>query len=120
MSPHISGSHFIAANDRFGDANATGRSYQRHLSAKMVFPFTYEVRANPFTHVIDGLLRRCLTNNTCPRIMHTDSGNEPYLKPVSLLTTDGPGNGAMPTDLVLPANVRVYTIGNTQHARKAM
>ena len=49
MSPHISGSHFIASNDRFGDANATGRSYQRHLSAKMVFPFTYEVRANPFT-----------------------------------------------------------------------
>src|SRR5437763_1855040 len=39
LSPHISGSHFIASNDRFGDANATGRSYQRHLSAKMVFPF---------------------------------------------------------------------------------
>ena len=31
--------------------------------------------------------------------MHTDSGNEPYLKPVSLVTTDGPGNGATPTDL---------------------
>jgi Alpha/beta hydrolase domain len=116
LSPHISGSHFIASNDRFGDANATGRSYQRHLSAKMVFPFTYEVRANPFTHVSDGLLKRCLTNNTCPKIMHTDSGNEPYLKPVSLVTTDGPGNGAIPTDIVLPDNVRVYTIGNSQHA----
>src|SRR5437762_4983237 len=115
MNPHISGAHAIAANDRFGDANATGRSYQRHLSAKMEFPFTYEVRTNPFTGVIDGITKRCLASNTCPKIMHTDSGNEPYLKPVSLVTTDGPGNGITPTDITLPANVRAYTIGSTQH-----
>ena len=116
MSPHISGAHAIATNDRFGDANATGRSYQRHLSAKMEFPFTYGVRTNVFTGAIDGIMKRCLVNNTCPKITHTDSGNEPYLKPVSLITTEGPGNGAMPADIVLPANVRVYTIGNSQHA----
>src|SRR5947199_1607062 len=119
MNPHISGAHAIAANDRFGDANATGRSYQRHLSAKMEFPFTYEVRTNPFTGVTDGIMKRCLVNRTCPKIMHTDSGNEPYLKPVSLLPTDGPGNGVTPTDIVLPDNVRVYTIGNSQHGPQA-
>jgi hypothetical protein len=116
MSPHISGAHAIAANDRFGDANATGRSYQRHLSAKMEFPFTYGVRADPFTGAVDGIMKRCLATGTCPRIAHTDSGNEPYLKPVSLVTTDGPGNGALPADIALPDNVRVYTIGSTQHA----
>jgi hypothetical protein len=115
INPHISGAHAIAANDRFGDANATGRSYQRHLSAKMEFPFTYGVRTNVFTGAVDGIMKRCLANNTCPKIMHTDSGNEPYLKPVSLITTDGPGNGATPTDIVLPSNVRLYTIGNSQH-----
>ena len=115
MSPHISGAHAIASNDRFGDSNATGRSYQRHLSAKMEFPFTYEVRTDPFLGATDGIFARCQTNGTCPKVMHTDSGNEPYLKPVSLLTTDGPGNGAMPKDLKLPSNVRVYTIGSTQH-----
>jgi len=115
MSPHISGAHAIASNDRFGDSNATGRSYQRHLSAKMEFPFTYEVRTDPFTGVTDGILARCQATGTCPKLMHTDSGNEPYLKPVSLVTTDGPGNGVTPTDIVLPANVRVYTIGSTQH-----
>jgi hypothetical protein len=115
MSPHISGAHAIAANDRFGDANATGRSYQRHLSAKMEFPFTYGVRTNVFTGAVDGIMKRCLANNTCPKIAHTDGGNEPYLKPVSLITTEGPGNGAMPTDLGLPDNVRLYTIGSTQH-----
>jgi hypothetical protein len=119
MNPHISGAHAIAANDRFGDANATGRSYQRHLSAKMEFPFTYGVRTNVFTGAVDGIMKRCLADNTCPKIMHTDSGNEPYLKPVSLLTTDGPGNGVMPTDITLPANVRVYTIGSSQHAPQA-
>jgi hypothetical protein len=115
MSPHISGAHAIASNDRFGDSNATGRSYQRHLSAKMEFPFTYEVRTDPFTGARDGIMKRCLATRTCPKIMHTDSGNEPYLKPVSLLTTDGPGNGATPHDIALPAKVRVYTIGSTQH-----
>jgi hypothetical protein len=115
MSPHISGAHFIAANDRFGDANATGRSYQRHLTAKMEFPFTYEVRTDPLSGLTDGLMKRCLASRTCPKIVHTDSGNEPYLKPVSLLTTDGPGNGVTPTDIKLPANVRVFTIGSTQH-----
>src|SRR5438876_3773368 len=115
VNPHISGAHAIAANDRFGDANATGRSYQRHLSAKMEFPFTYEVRTDPVSGFTDGIFRRCQTNATCPKVMHTDSGNEPYLKPVSLVTTEGPGNGVTPTDVVLPANVRVYTIGSTQH-----
>ena len=115
MSPHISGAHAIASNDRFGDSNATGRSYQRHLSAKMEFPFTYGVHTDPFLGATDGILARCQANGTCPKLMHTDSGNEPYLKPVSLLTTDGPGNGALPRDIRLPSNVRVYTIGSTQH-----
>jgi hypothetical protein len=115
VSPHISGAHAIAANDRFGDANATGRSYQRHLSAKMEFPFSYGVRTNVFTGNTDGILKRCLASNTCPKIAHTDGGNEPYLKPVSLITTEGPGNGAMPHDITLPDNVRVYSIGSTQH-----
>ena len=116
-SPHISGAHAIASNDRFGDSNATGRSYQRHLSAKMDFPFTYEVRFDPISGKTDGIFARCQVSNTCPKIMHTDSANESYLKPISLVTTDGIVNPAtgMPTDLVLPANVRVYTIGSTQH-----
>jgi hypothetical protein len=101
IMPKISGAHAIASNDRFGDANATGRSYQRHLSAKQEFPFTYEVRFDPV---------RCQATNTCPKVMHVDSGNEPYLKPTALVTTDGIGH-----DIALPVNVRVYVVGSTQH-----
>jgi len=110
IQPKISGAHAIASNDRFGDTNATGRSYQRHLSAKMEFPFTYEVRFDPLSRQVDGIFKRCERTRTCPKVMHTDSGNEVYLKPLSLVTTDGFGH-----DLKLPDNVRVFLVSSTQH-----
>lgn len=110
IQPKISGAHTIASNDRFGDTNATGRSYQRHLSAKMEFPFTYGVRFDPLSHKFDGIFARCLRTRTCPKVMHTDSGNEVYLKPLSLVTTDGLGH-----DIQLPDNVRVFLVSSTQH-----
>jgi hypothetical protein len=110
IQPKISGAHAIASNDRFGDTNATGRSYQRHLSAKQEFPFTYEVRFDPISGLTDGIFVRCLVTKTCPKVMHTDSANEAYLKPTALVTTDGLGN-----DIRLPADVRVFMVAGTQH-----
>ena len=110
IQPKISGAHAIASNDRFGDTNATGRSYQRHLSAKQEFPFTYEARFDPISGLKDGIFARCQVTKTCPKVMHTDSGNEAYLKPTALVTTDGLGN-----DIKLPADVRVFTVTGTQH-----
>jgi hypothetical protein len=112
--PKISGAHAIASNDRFGDTNATGRSYQRHLSAKQEFPFTYGVRFDPISGLTDGIFARCRITKTCPKVAHMDSGNEPYLKPLALVTTDGLGN-----DIRLPDNVRVYNVGSSQHAPSA-
>ena len=114
MQPKISGAHAIASNDRFGDSNATGRSYQRELSSKMEFPFTYEVRFDPVSAQTDGLFNRCQLTNTCPKIMHTDSGNEAFLKANNLITTDGLGR-----DISLPQNVRVYLVSGTQHGPSA-
>ena len=114
IQPKISGAHAIASNDRFGDTNATGRSYQRHLSAKMEFPFTYAVRFDPLSGLTDGIFARCQVTGTCPKIMHTDSANEVYLKALALVTTDGFGN-----DIVLPDNVRVFLISGTQHGPSA-
>jgi hypothetical protein len=112
--PKISGAHAIESNERFGDTNATGRSYQRHLAAKQEFPFTYEVRTDPVSGLTDGIFARCQSTGTCPKVAHMDSGNEAYLKPTALVTTDGLGN-----DIVLPANVRVYYVGSTQHGPAA-
>jgi hypothetical protein len=114
IQPKISGAHAIASNDRFGDTNATGRSYQRHLSAKMEFPFTYEERFDPISGLTDGIFARCRRTQTCPKVMHTDSGNEVYLKPLFLVTSDGQGN-----DIELPKDVRVFLVSSTQHGPSA-
>jgi hypothetical protein len=110
INPNVSGSHSIALNERFGDANATGRAYERHANAKIEFPFTYEVRTDPLTGKSDGIFARCIQSNTCPKVIHTDGGNEGWGKAASLVTTDGMG-GAIP----LPDNVRVYYFASTQH-----
>lgn len=108
--PKISGAHAIASNDRFGDTNATGRSYQRHLTHKMEFPFTYAVRFDPLSGLTDGIFDRCQGTLTCPHVMHVDGANEVYLKAMALVTTDGQGN-----DIPLPDNVRVFLVSSTQH-----
>lgn len=112
--PKISGAHAIASNDRFGDTNATGRSYQRQLTHKMEFPFTYEVRFDPVSGLRDGIFGRCQATGTCPKVMHVDGANEVYLKALSLVTTDGLGK-----DIKLPGDVRVFLISSTQHGPSA-
>ena len=114
INPHISGAHAIESNDRFGDANATGRPFHRYAIAKMAFPFTYDVRTDHLTGQRDGIFARCRTTNTCPKVIHTDSGNEAFLKAMSLVSTDGQGR-----DIDLPSDVRMFFIGSTQHAPAA-
>lgn len=110
VNPFISGAHDIASNERWGDANATGRKYQRHTIAKQEFPFTYEVRRDTESGQTNGIFLRCQGSGTYPLIVHTDSGNEPYLKPTFLVTSDGQGH-----DIALPSTVRLYDVGSTQH-----
>jgi hypothetical protein len=110
VMPRISGAHAMPLNDRFGDTDATGRSYERELTSKMEFPFTYEVRTDPVSGLTDGLFARCQISGTCPNVMQLDGGNEAFLKALSLLSTDGVGN-----DIELPENVRLYYVASVQH-----
>jgi len=110
VMPVVSGAHGMPLNERFGDTDATGRSYERELTSKMEFPFTYGVRTDPLSGKTDGLLARCQETDTCPNVVHVDGANEVYLKAHSLLTTDGQGN-----DIELPPNVRVYQVASVQH-----
>lgn len=110
IMPRVAGAHRIALNRRFGDADATGRSYERELTSKMEFPFTYEVRQDSVSGETDGLFARCEISETCPNVMQVDHGNEGWLKALSLVTTDGVGN-----DIELPDNVRLYFIASAPH-----
>ncbi|MSR19367.1 MAG: hypothetical protein EXR91_00090 [Gemmatimonadetes bacterium] len=110
MMPVVSGAHGMPLNERWGDADATGRSYERELTSKLEFPFTYGVQTDAVTGFTDGLLARCQTSDTCPNVIHVDGANEVFLKGHGLLTTDGLGN-----DIELPPNVRVYQVASVQH-----
>jgi hypothetical protein len=110
INVNVSGAHGIALNERFGDANATGRAYERHANAKIEFPFTYAVRTDALTNQTDGIFARCLQSRTCPKVAHTDGGNEAWGKAASLVTTDEAGH-----DIDLPGNLRVYYFASVEH-----
>lgn len=110
VNVNISGAHGMDLNRRFGDANATGRSYERHTTVKMQFPFRYEVSIDPLTGEEDGIFAVCSRNGSCPVVFHTDSGNESWGKNSMLVTTDGTGH-----DVELHPNLRVYYMAGTQH-----
>jgi hypothetical protein len=74
------------------------------------FPFAHQVTFDPVTGKTDGLLRLCLSTNTCPKIIEVNSELEYWRHPGSLLTTDTLGN-----DLPDPANVRFFLISSLPH-----
>jgi hypothetical protein len=110
MNIHIAGAGMLAQNARFGEANSGPLPRFNHVNGRMAFPFTYQVMTDPVSGRTDGLLARCSATGTCPKIMHTDTGNEAWFRAASLITTDGAGH-----DLVLPDTVRVYYLASTQH-----
>ena len=112
--PHISGGRGMILNDRFATPGPISWQHQNHRSRKMQFPFTYGVMHDPISDQTDGLLKRCFTSDNCPKIFHTDGGNEYWGAAASLVVTDSYGN-----DISLPDNVRVYFFSSTQHGPAA-
>jgi Alpha/beta hydrolase domain len=91
-----------------------GPSHGGRWYPSMVFPFGDQVTFDPVTRKIDGLLRRCLSTSTCPKIFEVNSELEYWVKPSSLLTTDTLGN-----DLADPANVRFFLLSSLPHVPAA-
>jgi len=74
------------------------------------FPFAYNVLYDPISDKTDGILKRCLETNTCPKIIQQDSDDEWKTRHASLVVTDTEGN-----DIELPDNVRYYNIASSSH-----
>lgn len=110
MMPHISGARRMATNVRFGQPGRNARHPQDPAWQADLFPFTYAVLDDALSGRRDGLLLRCRLNNTCPRVMQTDSEHEWWASRASLLVTDTAGN-----HIDLPADVRAYMIAGTPH-----
>ncbi|HEY4251109.1 MAG TPA: alpha/beta hydrolase domain-containing protein [Roseomonas sp.] len=113
MLPHIAGTRRTFTNARFAQPSRNPTPHGDRLYPADQFPFTYAVIEDHLTGRRDGLLLRCRTSGTCPRIMQSDSEYEFWGARASLLVTDTDGN-----HIDLPPEVRAYA--NVGHPHFAM
>jgi len=113
--PKVSGSRRQFNNQEFSMPSRFSTSVESHYYPGDEFPFTYATLTDPVSGRADGLLARCRAHNTCPKIMHWDSGTEARAVRASLVTTDPLGTH----DVELPDDVRVYYLSGTQHGPDA-
>ena len=109
--PQVAGSRRTFTNDAFSMPGRFSMYVGNHFAPGDQFPFAYTVTTDPFSGRVDGLLQQCKLTNTCPKIMHWDSGSEGWAGRSSLVVTDPLGT----VDLKIPDNVRVYQFASTQH-----
>ena len=100
-------------NWRFSQPMASSRKHERYFAPEHEFPQTFPVLSDPLTGQTDGILRRCLETNTCPRVFSVDGANEYWNKLSSLNHTDAMGND-LDIESMAP-NVRVYSIASIEH-----
>ncbi|MDX1490719.1 MAG: alpha/beta hydrolase domain-containing protein [Pseudohongiellaceae bacterium] len=109
--PVIAGGGFGMFNVRFAMPTRTNGQHENHLYPNDYFPFTYGDSVNPFTGQTDGILRQARLTNTEPKLMHIQTSNEYWIRAGSLVHTDPLGT----SDAPIPDNVRIYSIGGSQH-----
>lgn len=109
--PHISASRRTFTNYEFAMPGRFSTGLEGHYYPGDDFPFTYETLSDPISKKKDGLLLRCREQQSCPKIMHWDSGTESWQGRNSLVITDPLGKKDMP----VPENVRLYYFSSTQH-----
>ena len=111
LMPDVAGSRKTWTNFRFAQPGRYSQEHEAHLQPGDQFPFTYGVMKDPLSGKTDGILKRCLESNTCPKIIHTDTATEFWQARSSLIVTDTTGK-----DIELPDNVRVYLMASTPHS----
>lgn len=109
--PHVAGGGLGSFNHRFAQPTRHVTQHDHHDYPADRFPFTYETLRDPLSGQTDGILRRSVSSGTAPLVMHTQSEAEYWTRSGSVIHTDPLGK----QDSQLPAGVRVYAFGGTQH-----
>jgi hypothetical protein len=86
------------------------RQHEDHNYPGGEFPFTYKTLHDPLTGKTDGILAKCSTTETCPKIFQIDSNFEVWNGAASLVTTDTTGRPVQ-----LPDNVRAFMMSGQSH-----
>jgi hypothetical protein len=109
--PHITGSRKTFTNYRFAQPGRYSRQHEDHAYPGDQFPFTYAEMTDPLTGKTDSILSACLQNDTCPKVMHTDTATEAWQARNSLIVTDTQGQA-----IELPDTVRAYYLAGAPHS----
>ena len=111
MQPHI-GSVRNYINVRFSQpGRLAGTQHTEKQYPGPDLPLTYQPTFDPLTNETSGMLDRCTTSGTCPKIVHTMSDIEYWEASGRGDTTDPLGR----RDLQIPGNVRIYQFSSNQH-----
>ena len=108
--PHIGG-RLLPLNVRFGQPGRGTTDGLNPGSPGAEYPFAYGQVHDPLTGRTQGILDRCTSTNTCPKIVHAATALEMWELRQSLGFTDPLGI----RDLDEPPNVRSYIMASTQH-----
>jgi len=111
LMPHVAGGGLGFFNHRFAQPTRHNGQHEDHTYPADMFPFTYGPDVDPFTMREDSILGRYEKSKKQPKIMHTQSAAEYWHRAGSLVHTDAAGT----KDAEIPANVRIYAFGGTQH-----
>ena len=111
LNPDVAGSRKTWINFRFSQPGRWSQEHKDHLQPGDQFPFTYSVIKDHLTGKTDGIMKRCLETDTCPKVFHTDTATEFWQGRSSLVVTDTKGQ-----DINLPENVRAYYMPSTPHS----
>jgi hypothetical protein len=110
MFPIIPASPKTYTSFRWSQPFRWSKEHEDHWQPGDQFPFAYNVIRDPVSGVTDGILKKCLETNTCPKIIQLDGGFEYFGGRGTLVSTDGRGH-----DLILPDNVRLYVVPGGNH-----
>lgn len=111
IMPHVSGSGMGSFNHRFAQPTRHAGQHDHHDYPPDRFPFAYGTQTDPLSGLTEGILDRAVRSGTAPLVMHTQSSSEYWNRSGSLVHTDPLGG----RDAEIPANVRLYFFGGTQH-----
>ena len=107
---HIAGSRKTFTNYAFAQPGRFSRQHEDHDFPGDQFPFTYAKTTDTLTGKEGSILDKCEANDTCPKIMHTDTSTEFWQARASLVSTSTDGK-----PLTMPDNVRLYFIAGAPH-----
>lgn len=113
LIPHVAGAGLGFFNHRFAQPNRHNGQHEDHLFTADRFPFTYGESYNPFTGETDAIQAGTSREDPglLPKVLHTQTSAEYWHRGGSLVHTDPLGH----RDAKIPANVRIYVFGGTQH-----